>query len=317
MTTNNTPSSIVSVVICAYTERRWDALVAAVDSVLNQNVPAHEIIVVIDHNPDMLVRATAEFPQARVVANVGVQGAGAARNTAVAIARGDLVAFLDDDAVASPSWIAEAVGSLRDPAVLGVGGTITPIWEGQRPPWFPDEFNWVVGCTYPGLPTAPAPVRNLIAANMFMRRDVFQELGGFREGFGKTGQRSGTEETELCIRASAAYPNRVWLHDPDVAVGHRVPPGRSTRRYFISRCFDEGYAKATIVNIAGPHQGLSSERRYTRVVLPRGVLQYLSGFLSGHGRGEIAKGATIIVGLASTVAGFARARARQMYAPGG
>ncbi|HEX4115445.1 MAG TPA: glycosyltransferase [Solirubrobacteraceae bacterium] len=293
----------VSVVICAYTEQRWDELLAAVRSVQGQSVAAREIIVVIDNNPALLARVREALPDVLAEENSGGRGAGEARNRAVGLASGSIIAFLDDDAVATPEWVEHATAAFEDPRVIGVGGTIEPIWEAGRPNWMAEEFYWTLGCTYPGLPTEPAPIRNLIAANMFVQREAFLELGGFRAGFGKTGTRSGTEETDLCIRANQRWPESVWLHDPVVAVRHRVSASRSRLSYFISRCYDEGIAKASIVEFVGGRDGLAAERYYTTRILPRGLARGAMAGLRGDLSG-IARCASIVVGLTATVAGY-------------
>jgi glycosyltransferase involved in cell wall biosynthesis len=293
----------VSVVICAYTEQRWDELLAAVRSVQGQSVAAREIIVVIDNNPGLLARVREALPNVIAEENSGGRGAGEARNRAVGLASSSIIAFLDDDAVARPEWIERATTAFEDSRVIGVGGTIEPIWEEGRPRWMAEEFYWTLGCTYPGLPTEPAPIRNLIAANMFVRREAFLELGGFRAGFGKTGTRSGTEETDLCIRASQRWPESIWLHDPAVAVRHRVSGSRSRLSYFVSRCYDEGIAKASIVEFVGGRDGLAAERFYTARILPRGFVRGVIACLKGDVTG-MARSASIVVGLTATVAGY-------------
>lgn len=289
--------------ICAYTEQRWDELLAAVRSVQGQSVAAREIIVVIDNNPALLARVREALPNVTAEENSGGRGAGQARNRAVGLASGSIIAFLDDDAVATPEWIERAKTAFANPHVIGVGGTIEPIWEEGRPRWMAEEFYWTLGCTYPGLPTEPAPIRNLIAANMFVRREAFLELGGFRAGFGKTGTRSGTEETDLCIRANQRWPESIWLYDPAVAVRHRVSGSRSRLSYFVSRCYDEGIAKASIVEFVGGRDGLAAERFYTARTLPRGFVRGVTAGLRGDVAG-IARSASIVVGLAATVAGY-------------
>lgn len=290
-------------VICAYTEQRWDELLAAVRSVQGQSVAAREIIVVIDNNPALLTRVREALPDVIAEENSGGRGAGQARNRAVGLAGGSIIAFLDDDAVATPEWIERATTAFEDSRVIGVGGTIEPIWEEGRPRWMAEEFYWTLGCTYPGLPTEPAPIRNLIAANMFVRREAFLDLGGFRAGFGKTGTRSGTEETDLCIRANQRWPESIWLHDPAVAVRHRVSGSRSRLSYFVSRCYDEGIAKASIVEFVGGRDGLAAERFYTARILPRGFARGMTAGLKGDITG-IARSASIVVGLIATVAGY-------------
>src|SRR3954451_11811986 len=140
----------VSVVICAYSDERWDDLVAAIESVRRQTVPALEMIVVIDRNPGLLDRVKATMPDVIAMPNEDEGGAGGARNTGVAAAKGEIIAFLDDDAEADPDWLEQLLPSFDDPKVLGIGGHIDPKWMAPRPSWFPDEFGWVLGCSYPG-----------------------------------------------------------------------------------------------------------------------------------------------------------------------
>jgi glycosyltransferase involved in cell wall biosynthesis len=298
----------VSVVICAYDSGRLEQLRAAVASVQRQSVPPLELIVVVDNNPELLGRVRAELPAVTSLELTGPRGAGSARNLGVAAASGAVVAFIDDDALAFRDWIERALAWFSEPQVIGVGGAIHPAWE-QRPRWMAEEFHWTVGCTYPGLPTRAAPVRNLIATNMFLRREAFVELAGFREDFGKTGTRSGTEETDLCIRASQRWPGKVWLYDPSVAVTHRVPRARSTVRYFLSRCYDEGVAKAAIVGFLGGHDGLSAERAYTRSTLPRGLARALGASVRERDGWGLARAMSIAAGLAAAAVGYAAGRA--------
>ena len=302
---SGSPSSPeVSVVLCAYTEERWEDLLVAVRSVREQSTPATEIIVVIDNNPKLRVRVSESMSDVITVENSGSRGAGEARNRGVRQADGSVIAFLDDDAIATPRWIERAVTAFSDPRVLGVGGTIRPAWTEGAPRWIAEEFYWTVGCTYPGLPTSRAPVRNLIATNMFVRQAAFVELGGFRAGFGKTGARSGTEETDLCIRGSQRWPDAIWLYDPEVAVTHTVPRARSRLGYFVSRCYDEGVAKASIVGFLGRRDGLAAERAYAARTLPAGFANGVSAAVLGRDLSGLARSVSIAIGLTATTTGY-------------
>lgn len=303
-----TPAPTVSVVICAFADDRWSDLRAAVGSVLAQAPEPAEVIVVVDHNRALAKRARDGLAGALVLENGGTRGAGEARNVGARAARGAILAFLDDDARAAPGWLARGARAFADARVMGVGGTIEPAWDLGAPSWFPAEFNWTVGCTYPGLPTTPTPVRNLIAANMFVRRSVFERIGGFRAGFGKQGQRSRPEETELCLRANQRWPDGVWLYDPGVTVRHRVPPSRGRPRYFVSRCYNEGRGKAALVGYAGPREGLAAERAYTRRTLPAGAARGLADALTGRDRSGPLRSAAIAAGLAVTALGYVQGR---------
>src|SRR5579859_4340321 len=174
----------ISVIICAYTEQRWEDLLAAVDSVRKQTLRANEIIVVIDHNTQLLRRVQEHLPDVLAVENKEQRGLSGARNSGIAKAHSSLLAFLDDDAIATPDWLKLLQAELEDPEVLGIGGAVVPLWLEQRGRWFPDEFLWVVGCTYLGMPQTGQSIRNPIGANMAIRREVFAGIGGFTNDIG-------------------------------------------------------------------------------------------------------------------------------------
>ena len=141
----------VSVIICVHSEKRWDAILEAVASVRSQSHPVLETLIVVDHNAELERRLGESLQGVTVVPNNQDQGLSGARNTGVALAKGDLLLFLDDDAVLEPDWVREAVKHFGSGKTLGVTSRIVPRWQGIRPFWFPDEFLWVVGCTYEGM----------------------------------------------------------------------------------------------------------------------------------------------------------------------
>ncbi len=294
----------VSVVICAYTGERWDDVLAAVASVRGQRLAPHEVIVVVDHNPALLDRLRAALPDVMVIPNTGPRGLSGGKNTGVAAARGDVVAFLDDDAVAEPGWLEVLAAGYAAPEVAGVGGRTLPLWASAAPRWFPDEFAWVVGCTYEGL--APGPVRNLMGGNSSFRRAAFDVAGGFRSGIGRArGKRPlGCEETEFCIRLRQAVPGTVLLFDDRAVIWHRVPAERARFAYFRARCYAEGLSKAMVTRSVGVGDGLASERRHAVVALPRGVARGLRAAVTGDPAG-LGRATSIVAGLAFTMAGYA------------
>lgn len=297
-----------SVVICAYTEKRWDDLVAAVESLRVQTHSPEEVILVIDHNPGLAERVWREIPDVTCVENDGRQGLSDARNSGLAVARGDVVAFLDDDAEAEPRWLLLLAESYADPAVVAVGGFAEPDWAEGRPSWFPREFDWVVGCTYRGMPETASPVRNLIGCNMSFRREIFADLGGFTAGIGRLGTRPvGCEETELCIRIAQRRPGSVILFDPRALVHHHVPGSRGTWAYFRSRCYAEGLSKAAVAALVGASQGLASERTYTTRTLPRGVVSGIAAGVKGEA-GGFGRAAAIVTGVGLATVGYGLGR---------
>lgn len=305
----------ISVVICAYTVGRWDELLAAVESLRRQTIQLREIIVVIDHNADLLQRARQHIPDALIVENQDEQGLSGARNTGIKLAKGEIIAFIDEDAVARPDWAERLLAEYQDTQVLGVGGHIEPLWAAGRPRWFPPEFDWVVGCSYTGLPQTVMPIRNFIGCNMSFRRAMFDTLEGFRNGIGRVGTRPlGCEETELCIRLNQHWPNQKLLYQPQAVVDHRVPANRGTWSYFRSRCYSEGWSKALISRFVGARDSLSSERAYTFEILPSAVLRGLREMLRGDVTG-LERSAIIIAGFIITGVGYAVGRLQSLTVP--
>ncbi len=303
MTTN--PVQGTSVVICAYTEERWQNLVAAVESIQQQSISPLEIIVVIDNNQPLLERASAHLPGITVIENREQQGLSGARNSGIAVARGRYIAFLDDDAIAASDWLEQLCRYCADPKILGVGGTVLPLWVSKRPTWFPEEFYWVVGCSYQKMENTPTVVRNPFGGCTYIRREVFETVGGFRNGLGRVNTRPiGGEETELCIRAKQHWPGRLFLCEPRAVIHHRIPPQRASWQYFRSRCYAEGLSKATIARYTGAKDSLASELTYILRTLPGGAIQGVMDGLFHHEPAGFLRTGAIVTGLLLTIAGY-------------
>jgi glycosyltransferase involved in cell wall biosynthesis len=289
---------------------RWNQLQEAVASVRAQTIRVVETIVVIDYNTTLLNRAKRELPDIIVIPNVGSRGASGARNSGVAASRGEVVAFLDDDAVASANWLESLLRHFVDSDVVGVGGRMIPLWPGCRPRWFPPEFDWAVGASYCSMPQEATHVRNVWGCNMAISRRVFDRIGGFREDFGKIGKRSRPEDTDLCLRAAATQPGGTWIYEPAGVAGHRVPLKRTTFGYFLYRCLHEGLGKAVLANLNGTGESTSVEWLYTHRVLPKGIVRGLRDAVRGDISGGM-RSIAIATGFSFAVAGFLSGRATE------
>lgn len=305
----NTPNPYdASVVIACYTEERWDLLVAAVESAVAQDLQPRETFVVVDHNPGLQQRVSERWRHITVLANRFGQGASGARNTGAFQATSPIVAFLDDDAIAEPTWLSTLLQCLEDPTVVGVGGGVSMAWQESHPGWFPDEFGWVVGASYTGMPEDIAEVRNVWAENMAVRTARFRAVDGFRLNFGKVGARSSPEDTDLCIRMARGGGR--WLYAPKAKVAHHIPLERSTFGFFLRRCYSEGIGKAALAAFS-PGEPLQAERDYSRHVLPSAVARGFREAIGGRRLDPALRSLAIIAGLGGYAAGYLSARMRR------
>ena len=305
----------IAIVVCAYTVDRWGDIVAGIGEArrqLAESGHAGEVVLVVDHSRDLYERAQGFFVSAdvRILENSRKRGLSGARNSGVTGADADVYVFLDDDAVPEPGWLAGLITPFDDPAVIITGGAAVPRWpDAGRPSMLPaadddrGEFDWVIGCTYTGQPRTLSPVRNIMGCSMAIRAGVFSSAGLFGEDLGRVGTVPyGCEETELCIRASAA-PGSLILFEPASLVRHRVTPQRTTWSYLWRRCYAEGISKAAVAARTSRRAALSTETTYTTHVLPRGVARELRT-LPQRGPRAAAGAAAIVTGLFVTMVGY-------------
>jgi glucosyl-dolichyl phosphate glucuronosyltransferase len=314
-TVNRVDGNSLSVVVPAWNSSRRHELGDCLRALEAQTLAPAETIVVIDHNPELLAWVRESFPLVLAVGNAHEQGVVGARNTGAELARGDVVVLTDDDTRAEPDWLERLFACFDDPEVVGVTGELLPAWSGAQPPWFPHEFYWVFGCSYAGLPSEVAPVRNPIAANMGVRRWALEEVGGFRQGVtprqlvhlgAVVAGGHALEDTELGIRIGRRWPRMKWLYQPHATVHHRVNEDQATIGYLLRRSFEEGAGKAALAEAMGSEEGLESERRHLLIVIPRGVLAGLRDLLGGDPWGP-ARSAAIVAGVAAAALGYAGA----------
>src|SRR5215831_6435702 len=302
-------------VVSVSTEKRLSQIRAALDSIARQTMPPWQVIVVADNNQALCDRLAAEYPDHVVISSKFERGLSGARNTGIEHAAGDVVVFLDDDARAQPQWLETLLASYDDESVLGVGGLVLADWSSPgRPAWLPEEFLWVVGCSYRGQPEVKAEVRNPIGANMSFRRSAFDQAGLFDSSVGRTFASSrplGCEETEFSIRLRRLSPDARIIYEPRAVVHHHVDQSRATLRYFLSRCHAEGSSKARVSRLSGASAALSSERSYVSHTIFQAVLRELGGIFRPGRKDSMMRLVALSLGILSAAAGYIKEIALQ------
>ncbi len=265
--------SYFSVVISTYTKDRLSYVLDCIDSLQNQSLQPKEVLLVLDSDVDLITFYKAHVPSdVKFIVSNGI-GLSNARNAGIKNSNEDLIAFIDDDAIADEKWLENLAKNYGNPDIVGVGGLIKPLWESGQPKWFPEELNWLVGCSYKGLPEHKTYVRNPIGCNMSFRKKVLEEVGYFRSDVGRFGKKLlAGEEPEISMRIFEKIPNSRIIYDPSAVVYHRINKSRTNFKYLWKRSFFEGISKALITNSRKKTSlSLSNENRYLRYLLKTAI----------------------------------------------
>jgi len=240
---------LISAIVC--THNRAPRLRGALASLAAQSLaPGAFEIVVVDNASTDATRATVEAARA---AGAPIRylheprlGVSHARNRGWQEARAPLVAFLDDDALAPPDWLARIVAGFAQlaPKPGCLGGPVEPIWEVPRPAWLPDSLLAYLSVLE--LAQAAGPITRgkfLYGTNASFERAQLAAIGGYSPSLGPIGgwQRSGEDtfvQKQLRARGLA-----LW-YDPELRVRHHVPAERATQRWLLRRLYLEGMSRA-------------------------------------------------------------------------
>ena len=244
---------LLSVVVTTYTLARLGDVKELLQSLNAQTYANIEVVFVGERVPG-LCEEIQSFSHSightdlRTCFNSGEPGLSLARNLGVAQARGDIIAFVDDDVVLFPDWAENMVKPYADKAVIGVTGPSYPMWRDDRVQWLPKEFYWIVSCTEFTGWKEPRPVRTAWGMNMSFRREAF-EHSAFSSSFGKTdggveALRAGPfDDAEFSI-ALRMKTGRILVYTPDAAVYHKVYGYRLTPQFVRRQAYWQGYSKA-------------------------------------------------------------------------
>jgi GT2 family glycosyltransferase len=298
-------TSDATVVLATYDLRRWPFLVAVVESLLSGSGRPRRLVICVDRNEELFERIQVTWPQVTTVLNTRGRGASGTRNTGAEFAETPFIAFLDDDVQIHEDWLSRLLEPFADPAVVGTGGGVIASWQSGRPKWFPEEFDWVVGASYRGMPTVQSAVRNVWSENMAVRAEVFHAVGGFRSDFGKVGQHNSPEDTDLCIRMAAAVAGARWIYVPDAVAEHHVPVSRTSFFFFLRRSYNEGRGKLEMAHLLGHQEKLKNERDYLRRILPSGIWAGLWATVRNGNVSGLLKAAAILTGVLAAGLGAA------------
>jgi glycosyltransferase involved in cell wall biosynthesis len=241
----------ISVAIC--THNRSPYLRKALLSVAQQTLQAHvyEVIVVDNASTDDTRRVVEGFDGLSNLTYVfeATLGLSRARNRALEVATGKFIAYLDDDAIASPAWLTSLLDTFESsPKLLGcVGGRIDPIWEKPCPAWLPPEliqYFTVLDCG-PVRRELDLPRESVYGANMAFLRQAVQSVGGFDLSLGRVGSRMLSCE-EIIVQRRLAASGYATCYDPNAVVAHHIIQTRVSPDWLAQRAFWQGVSEAAM-----------------------------------------------------------------------
>ena len=240
---------LLSVVVTSYTMHRLTDIFELLDSVAGQDYANIETVFVAERSLDLMSRVEEyveqrSIPDVRVVFNNGAPGLSAARNVGIGEAKGDIIAFVDDDVVLFPDWAQEMVKAYADESVIGITGPAYPLWEEQSMSWFPKQLYWVFSCTGWSDWTESREVRNAWGMNMSFAREAFDQCGLFRNEFGFH-KGPIAEDNEFSMRVRRITNKRI-VYSPHMKLWHRVHRYRLSYRFIRERAYWIGRSRRNL-----------------------------------------------------------------------
>lgn len=273
----------ISFIVCTYSMENLYDTIECVNSLINQVYDNKEILLVMDKNDELYNKLLEYIPKSIKIIVNHKYGLSEARNTGIKNANGDIIVFIDDDAVVDKYYISHLIKNYSDKKVVGVGGKILP----KGKPSYPEELYWLGGFTYKGYYEDRCEVRNVIGCNMSFRKNIFDKVGLFDTAFGRVGRKLVTaEETEFSIRTLHLLNGSKIIYDPSVVVYHKVYRYRQTLRYIMNRAYCEGKSKANIEilykNKNGNKGTLSTENTYLKYLFVNTLPMRIKNIFTGN-----------------------------------
>jgi len=228
----------LSIIICSYNRASYisDALTSLY--VQSSGLDNFEVIFVDNNSTDNTKEVYAQWRQTNTNGQFTFisetkQGASFARNTGAAIAKGEWVCFMDDDAVATTDYVKNIIKHIQDqPFIVGFGGRIIPKYIPAEPKWMSYYVSSLVG-NFDYAPTACAFENGKypLESNMIVKKSVYDQIGGFNVNLpGVVGTlRIGGEGKELFYKIIAL--GHTIYYDPSICVHHVVEVKKLTSEY--------------------------------------------------------------------------------------
>jgi glycosyltransferase involved in cell wall biosynthesis len=267
------PNPQISAIIC--THNRAQYLGAAIDSLLSQDFTEDYEVIVVDNASSDRTREVIEtrlsHPRLRYI-HESVLGLSVARNTGAKQALSPILAYLDDDAVASSQWLQVLHGAYQNSEKLAIaGGKVTLLWADgiEAPRWLSPGLAGNLGAYDLGdaIVYIDRPGLTPRGLNYSIRQSFLEQIGGFDVNLGRVGKNLLSNE-ELVMTEQALALGWQVAYLPTATVAHNVAPERVQRQWFLNRGWWQGISECYREQLAG-QAGVEQ--------LPRGGEKFLRG----------------------------------------
>lgn len=233
------PVHLFSVIVCTY--NREDLLPECLLSLAVQtfNPEQYEVVIVNNNSSDNTLKVAEEFVERfsnfRLVTE-SEQGLSHARNMGVREATGEYLAFIDDDARAPENWLETAARIVASHSPDIFGGPATPIFGCELPSWYKESY----GIRGDMGETGWLKEGFIVGTNIFFRKDLLDEYGGFDPDLGMKGDSVGYHEETAIVYRAFAEGKKVY-YSKDLSVKDRVPDYKLSLAYYMYFVYKVGY----------------------------------------------------------------------------
>ena len=213
----------ISAIICTHNGSKYlsKAIMSLVDQSLDKAL--YEIVVVdncsTDETKKIVLCACAEVTNL-VYFYEPVLGLSQARNAGWINAKGNYVAFLDDDAIADKYWLEKILSAFKtvNPSPGALGGKVVPIWESPKPDWISDNLlGYYTVVDWSDNAIVINDKQWLAGVNISFPKHILKSLGGFKTGLGRKGKKLLSNE-EILIRKEIEKIGYKIYYSPDIVV---------------------------------------------------------------------------------------------------
>lgn len=269
----------ITVILCTY--NRCQSLAKALDSVAASTVSesVEWEVLVVDNNSRDRTRDVVEdfcrrYPGRFRYLFEPQQGKSYALNSGIRGARGDILAFLDDDVTVEPTWLQNLTVPLKDGQWAGSGGRILPPPSFLPPRWLaiggPNGLAGILCAHFDSGDEAKQLDKPPYGTNMAFRKEMFDRYGDFRVDMGpRPGSEIRNEDTEFGRRLMTGGER--LRYEPSAVVYHEVPENRLRKEFFLAWWFDFGRAQIREVGMRPKVYGIP--RHYFSI--PNNILRVL------------------------------------------